>query len=347
MLVSNIVSAVLIYLAINTDAAYVVFKRTVGTRDAMDIFNISSPPYRPIQQSPIYAIQCLDRGCINQRFLTVRYQNQIIVKYVSQWAWPKLETSGRWTITCPQNMLSLGFARYEPKSKDIFMICGAINTGFLLTSSTIRIEPPSIPYSVSCPNGMYMQGIECYNDSCERRGLKCVELQYKRLVQGRFDLRRSDNRQIEGDWFNSENGLSQKALGPIFAMSCSGRNNCANKRYYFVQRGMKQMLGKIESWPWLYSLLHAVASCPKGTVAKQFKCALDLCHRIDIGCAKPANKKLMVMDNDRMSSNAFSPNWSFQNIGFCPEGYYIREITCLNLFCTSMRLGCVKMVFVE
>lgn len=348
MIVTYTVTVTLIYLVVISDAAYVDFTQTVGTRDAMDSFNFSYPAFQPIQQSPIYGIQCMGRGCYNQRFLTVRYQNRVIVRYTGSRAFAKKENSGRWTIECPDNMLSLGLWKYEAKSANIRMLCGSMNTGFLLKSSTICINPPATPSTVVCPNGMYVQGIECHNDSCERRGLICRRLQYKKEVQGRFDLRRADNRQIESNWFSEEGrGISQSAKGPMFAMLCSGPYYCDNKRYYYVQRGTKPMLGKVRTWRKPHSNTRRESFCPLGMVAKQVKCVHDYCREIHVGCAKPESKKIMVVDRDRLSSNEFSQYWTFKTIGFCPEGYYIRKITCLDFWCSYLVLGCVKVVFVE
>lgn len=345
---TNVFVAALLCVISFSDAAYAPFKRNVGTLDAMDDFNPSYPGFRPIQQSPIYGIDCLDNSCYNQRFLTVRYQNLVIVKYVNHWTPLTAGNSGRWQISCPNNMLSLGMWCHENSCNKIRLVCGTIGTGFLMKGARTTVNPPSSPSDVSCPNGQYMQGIECFGYDCQRRGLKCVGLQYNRRVQGKFEIRRTDNRQVVGHWFSEEwGGLSQAVQGPMFALHCSGPHYCDNKIFHSVLRGTIPMLEKPQIWRGPLNDIGSVASCPSGMVVGQMRCSYDFCRELLIGCAKPANKKIMVVDDDRLSSNVFSQYWPFEDTASCPEGYYIREISCLRSYCSHMVLGCVKMTFVE
>lgn len=107
------------------------------------------------------------------------------------------------------------------------------------------------------------------------------------------------------------------------------------------------MLGKIEAWSKARKAKIWTASCPTGMVAKQIRCAYDYCRQVHIGCAKPASRKIVVVDSDRLHSNEFSQHWPFKNIGSCPDGYYVRKITCFEITCSYLFLGCVRMVFVE
>lgn len=157
-----------------SNAAYISFKRNYGTLDAMDNFNSAYPAFLPIQQSPIYGIECLESGCYNQRFLTVRYQNLVIVKYTNHWTPLVTAKPNRWSVTCPNNMLSLGMWCHENNCNKIRMVCGTVEYGFKMHHTKTTVDPPSSPSSVSCQDGMYMQGLECYGYNCDCRGLRCV-----------------------------------------------------------------------------------------------------------------------------------------------------------------------------
>lgn len=344
---TNIFVAVFLCFFLYSDA-FIPFKRNVGTKDMMYEFNPYYPAFQPIQQSPIYGIECMDNACYNQRFLTLRYQNLVIVKYINHWTPLTSGNSGRWSVTCPSNMLSLGLWCHENSCNKIRLVCGTIGVGFSMTKSRTIINPPNSPSSVNCPDGKYVQGIECFGYDCQRRGLRCVGLEYNRRVQGSFPLGTIENRQTYTHWHSNEwSGQSNIVDGPFFAMHCDGPHYCDNKLYYYVERGTTPLLGKIQAWRGPVNKFGQKASCPKGMVVRQFKCVFDFCKDLYIGCARPASSKIKVVDADQMPSDALSYYWPFKDTASCPEGYFIREISCLSEFCAHIVLGCVKITFIE
>lgn len=321
------------------------FRREYGTLDVMDV---SEERFRnahvPIQYSPIYGIKCLDDGCVARQFLTVRQGNEHIVEFSNYWTTKsKLNDKGLYT-SCPKNMLTMGMARKYSWSLDQ-MMCGRVDQRFkILAKKNVLVETAKNNI-VLCPNGMYVQGIQCLERQCDKIGLFCVELSFNKILESKYPLVPNGNRVIINDFFNAttNGGLSEKMDGPIFRI---GRfDKCVGTRHFTIGRGLKPILGPVKKWTEIASNEGTSVSCPRGMLVSQMKCGGKCCDEISLGCSELVNKKVFEIDETQVTvSNLFGTDIVG---GFCPDGHYAKGINCFRTNCNLIIIECVKMTFIE
>lgn len=330
------------------DAAGRPFKRSEGGRDGMTWFNYNDHAAWPIQESPIYGIEYDSKNKF-RRFLTIRKRNIAIVLFSNNWV-VGFGINGRWRVKCPRNMLAMGMACHAGNCDNISLLCGKARPNFQIVSSKKKVvQPNGAGSSVFCPDGMYAEGVECVGKGCKNPGLSCVQLNYNKVAPGQDPFSVVGHRQYVSASFSSDgHGHSWLMGGPVYAVECSGKAGCENKRLFSAERGLDYMVSDNLSWRGPVSAAGSSVSCPKEMVIAQMSCSGSSCSSIHIGCAPFINKATYrVLDSDVRNSNTFSTFWPHQAVGTCPNGYFAKSINCLRISCSVLMLGCVQIVIRE
>lgn len=343
-----LVLSLLSLLCQSISARQVLFKRQYGTLDFMySSGSMFDDTYFPLQQAPIYGHECLNDDCSESRFLTVRYGSDSVIKFSNFRAHRKDYNTGRFFIRCPKKMLGMGTICSHGNCLKPQMFCGEVPEEFGKTSSKFRIVLPSNSSKVTtCPDSMYVSGLECATWNCIPIGLHCTELKMTFRAQNKHILRIAGNRKSESDLFSSKKGgRSEVMRGPIFKIECLG-TVCNSLILSSVDRGSAPLLHPVEKWTNYVEDEGTIASCPSGTIVVQMECQKESCDKIRLGCARPIRQNgIVIEENDIMVSNIFGL-WNIRS-GFCPDGYYFKSLSCLLFACSTMVMQCVKVSFIQ
>lgn len=319
-----------------------------GAVDGMSWFrNYNSQSWVPVQQAPIFGIACINSTCEYRRLVTVRMGSNPIVLYRNK----RRSANGkpdRWRVSCPKNMLAMGLSSHNGNN-GLTILCGPVTSGFMIEfRQNVVIPPRKSLESVGCPDGSYVQGIECFGYGCKYPGLFCVQLRATRFSKRKDPLTIRDNRMHLTDLFSSDaDGLSPPMIGPIYSLRCFGPNLCERKQLRGTVRGLDPMFSSKIKWAGGASAEGSSVSCPKGTVIRQIRCKEKYCARVEVGCSSFINPVIGIEPNDVRISNPFSTLSYHDDTGTCPDGYFANRIECQMSQCSVMILGCVKVTVIN
>lgn len=329
-------------------AAQKPFTRKMGTPDYMNTFGWPLEGFIPVAPIPIYAHECVKDDCSERRFLTMRYGNNPILQFSNFWSGIKYHDLNGWHTKCPKNMLAMGMSCSQGVCGLPQLHCGLAAPGFKIVPRKKKtVTPLENETSAFCPDGMYVQGLHAANGPNYRSGLHCVGLFFDNMFPSEFPLIPSDNKISRSVTLNvnDNDGYSLPTDGPIFSIICSS-HQCQAITLVSVSRGIEPILGPVEKWTNHVGYGINTASCPPGMLIKQMRCRESYCNKINLGCARPTEEsKVRFHDNDLRYSNVFGSYVSIP--GYCPEGYYAKEVNCPRAVCSQLILGCVKATYIE
>lgn len=349
---SGFVVGLLLYLFQDGHARQILFKRQYGTLDFMDAatyFLVDG--YFPIQQAPIYGHECLSKDCSERRFHTVRFGSDAVVKFSNSWTISDKYIPDsifiRFSITCPKGMLAMGITCYHGDCHRLQLHCGHVPLNFGQTTSNSKIIPPSNSTNIStCPNSMYVSGLECTNLLCIPTGLHCTTLKMNRRSKFKYTLDIAGNREVKSKLFGKKySDLSEEMKNPIFKLTCFGIV-CESITLSSTERGSVQLLRPVEKWTNHVEKEGTIASCPSGTVVARVKCEGRICGRIKLGCARPVDRNNLILDDNDIKFSDIFGMWDMLD-GIFPGGYYFKQLSCIVDNCEKMVMGCVKASFIQ
>lgn len=343
---------VLLYLYQHGHARQIPFKRKYGTLDFMDTATyFLTDAYFPIQQAPIYGHECLTNDCSMRRFLTVRFGSEPVIKFLNLWTISDKYIPDaifiRFSLRCPKGMFAMGVSCYNGNCHKLQLHCGPVHPDFGQATSKSKIIMPSNSSKIStCPDSMYVSGLECTSWLCIPTGLHCTMLNMKRMTKFERTLDTAGSREIVSKPFGKNyDSLSEEMRTPIFKMACFGVV-CESITLFSVGRGSAPLLGPVEKWTNYVEKEGSTASCPSGTVVAQVKCEGKTCNRIKLGCARPANRNNLILNEDDIKLSDIFGMWNVLD-GICPGGYYLKQLSCLIDNCEEMVMGCLQASFLQ
>lgn len=330
------------------EASNVPFTRDIGTLDYMNKFGWMEEGLLPLQLVPIYGHECFEKDCQYRRFLTVRLGNEEIIEFSNYWTTMQIQRSDGWGIRCPENRLALGLTCTDTTCAVPQLHCGAMLTQFqIIPSKNTIAHRVGNSSRVLCPDGMYVQGFECRDSNCQSMEHFCVAVEFARAARRRLALLPTGNRVMMSEYFHSglNKGLSPVMSGPIFCVRC-GRHSCEEISLLSVSRGEQPLLDSVTFWTDPIGDEGTSVACPPGMLVRQMKCQGEYCKKVFLGCAMIATKSIVQFDEtDLKASDVFGSN--VPTDGYCPDGYYMKQLTCFRYICSQMVLGCIRASFIE
>lgn len=203
--------------------------------------------FTTLQQASIYAHECLNEDCSKCRFLTVRFGSDPVITFTNSWTIFDGYGSELFSLRCPAGMLALGTACYHANCLKLQMLCGEVSSAFGRTTSKSKIVFPSSSSKITtCPDSMYVSGLECTSWDCIPTGLHCTELRQNLRPKLKTPLTTTGNRKAGSGPFSLKNrGLSTEAKFPIYSMACID-TLCTTIHFFWIERGTAPLLRPVE-----------------------------------------------------------------------------------------------------
>lgn len=330
-----------------TDATNSAFLRNFTTLDFMNPFDYFFYGALPLQLAPIYGMRCWKKNCKKRQFFTVRLSNDAIVRFSNYWTSFIRNSGDRYFMKCPEKMLALGMSCIQGDCHKLQILCGITTERFtIIPTDSKLVWTARRGKRATCPDGMYAQWIGCVSGYCDPVGLYCVKVEFQKLPERKLPLLPLNNRKMVSNIFSSaKKGYSQLMNGPVYSILCH-KSLCEEMQLVSVARGSKKLLGPVQVWTNHASARGTTVSCPSGMVMRQMRCRNECCSKVYLGCAAPTGENLVQIDgNDTRNSNVFG-SYGLPP-GKCPDGYYVKKISCFDDNCGRMVANCVKLTFIE
>lgn len=307
-------------------------------------------------QGPVLGLHCFQHYCAEKQLVYLKTSGGSIVD-TNQEVWTQwFSEEGPTNFgLCPENYVVTQMQIAGKLSDYQRLKCAKLANGVQTNNETSKF----MNYFFSnegdaeqlCPEGSYMNGLQCSGAYCDNLRLSCIETfcdtpaptpspAPTSSIDSCSALARSEPVGFTTNYLaDQKDGFSEQLGTPMVGIRCY-RDYCAEQSLLYLDIE-EEMLTDDSFWmEWFNNVLPETSTvCPDGYVVSQIQLSGDLSGKVRINCSRLAPAYRTVADTSSFTDMSVSNEGTGEMS--CKPGYVVNGLKCWGAYCDNLFLSCV------